>query len=176
MANSRARSLRKRPTIAEQRLWDKLKLLRAHGFHFRRQAPIGAYIVDFVCFSQRLVIEVDGVQHERPASVAADARRDADLHWRGFNVVRVPNGDLMDKLGGVMRAGCSLLNRGQDPMPSFAVYAQSLPPPLTPPHKGEGDARNAMPVRLASGGYRAHAPCDQADHSLQTDPSGKYSA
>ena len=63
VANEFARALRKRLTPQEVRLWMKLRELKALGFNFRRQAPIGPYIVDFVCFRCRLVIEADGGQH-----------------------------------------------------------------------------------------------------------------
>jgi very-short-patch-repair endonuclease len=102
MANARARQLRKRPTIGETRLWRQLRQLRHQGYHFRRQAPIDRYIVDFACFSQRLVIEVDGVQHQEPNAMAADAARDADLSWRGFKVLRFRNDELRDSMPGVM--------------------------------------------------------------------------
>ena len=63
MASEIARHLRKHPTIAEARLWDELRELRRQGYHFRRQAPIESYVVDFICFDQRLIVEVDGIQH-----------------------------------------------------------------------------------------------------------------
>jgi very-short-patch-repair endonuclease len=84
MANARARRLRKQATIGETLLWKELRELRRQGYHFQRQAPIDSYIVDFACFSQRVVIEVDGVQHQEPEALAADAARDADLKWRGL--------------------------------------------------------------------------------------------
>jgi len=63
LPNDKARELRKRLTPQEVKLWVKLRELKPLGFHFRRQAPIGSYIVDFVSFSARIVIEVDGGQH-----------------------------------------------------------------------------------------------------------------
>ena len=102
MANANARQLRKRPTIGEIRLWKELRQLRRQGYHFPRQAPIDKYIVDFACFSQRLVIEVDGVQHQEPTNRAADAARDADLSWRGFTVLRFRNDEVRDAMHGVM--------------------------------------------------------------------------
>ena len=102
MGNAIARHLRKHSTVAEKRLWRELRKLRRQGYHFRRQAPIAGYVVDFACFSQRLIIEVDGVQHEAPQARAADAARDADLAWRGFKVLRFRNGDVSETLEGVM--------------------------------------------------------------------------
>jgi hypothetical protein len=63
MANERARTLRKNLTEAEQRLWQKLKQRQIAGVKFRRQQPIGPFIVDFVCFEHRVIVEVDGGQH-----------------------------------------------------------------------------------------------------------------
>jgi very-short-patch-repair endonuclease len=102
MANARARQLRKHQTIAEIRLWRELRKLRHHGYHFRRQAPIENYIVDFACFSQRLIIELDGIQHDQPLARRKDAARDADLAWRGFKVLRFRNGDVSQSPEGVM--------------------------------------------------------------------------
>jgi very-short-patch-repair endonuclease len=102
MASEVARELRKNPTIAEARLWDELRELRRQGYHFRRQVPIEKYIVDFACLRQRLIVEVDGIQHFEPDHAAKDAARDADLEWRGFKVLRFTNADVSEKLEGVV--------------------------------------------------------------------------
>ena len=102
MANQIARALRKRPTLAEAKLWRELRQLRRQGYHFRRQAPLEDYIVDFVCFGQRLVIEVDGIQHDTADGRAADAARDAKLRANGFDVLRFRNSDVRDNCAGVM--------------------------------------------------------------------------
>lgn len=104
MANEMARRLRRNQTIAEERLWKELRQLRRQGFHFRRQVAIDDFIVDFVCFSQRLVIEVDGVQHYTSASIEKDAKRDAQLEWRGYKVLRFTNTEVADALEGVLLA------------------------------------------------------------------------
>jgi very-short-patch-repair endonuclease len=97
-----ARQLRKRLTIGETLLWKELKELRRQGYHFRRQAPIDKYIVDFACFAQRVVIEVDGIQHQEPEALAKDAARDTDRSWRGFTVLRFRNDEVSDSMHGVM--------------------------------------------------------------------------
>jgi very-short-patch-repair endonuclease len=102
MANEVAHRLRKSPTIAEARLWNELRGLRRRGYHFRRQAPIGRYIVDFACLKQRLVIEVDGIQHSTATGARADAARDANLTWCGFKVLRFTNADISQHIEGVM--------------------------------------------------------------------------
>ena len=66
MANAIERHLRKHQTVAETRLWRELRKLRLQGYHFRRQAPIARYIVDFACLSQRVIVELDGAQHDPP--------------------------------------------------------------------------------------------------------------
>src|SRR5262245_29585937 len=101
MANQVARHLRKHQTIAETKLWRELRKLRHHGYHFCRQAPISNYIVDFACLAQKVIIEVDGIQHEPKARVV-DAARDADLAWRSFKVLRFRNSDVAESLEGVM--------------------------------------------------------------------------
>jgi len=100
MANPLARVLRKRSTIAERKLWDRLRELRRQAYHFRRQAPVDAYIVDFACFEQRLIIEVDGIQNETVEGRRADAARDADLEWKGFKILRFTNSDVSENIDG----------------------------------------------------------------------------
>ena len=102
MANARARHLRKHQTVAEVRLWRELRKLRWQDYHFRRQAPVETYIVDFACFSQRLIVELDGIQHYTRRGRVADAARDADLTWRGFKVLRFRNGDVSESMEGVI--------------------------------------------------------------------------
>jgi very-short-patch-repair endonuclease len=76
MANEIARSLRKRMTPQEVKLWVHLRAWRKHGFHFRRQAPRDGHIVDFVCLKHRLIVEVDGGQHNFNAHAKRDLARD----------------------------------------------------------------------------------------------------
>ena len=73
----------------------KLRELKPLGFHFRRQAPIGRYIVDFVSFRSQLVIEADGGQHGMPEGVRSDEARDTFLLLQGFRVLRFWNSDTM---------------------------------------------------------------------------------
>ena len=72
LANENARALRKCLTPQELKLWVRLRELKAHGLHFRRQAPIGRYIVDFASFSARMVVEVGGGQHGIEAGIRSD--------------------------------------------------------------------------------------------------------
>ena len=81
----RAKRLRSNQTDAEWRLWERLRARRFVGYKFKRQQPIGGYIVDFVCFARRLVVEVDGSQH---MASPRDRRRDLWLAGEGFRVLR----------------------------------------------------------------------------------------
>jgi len=90
-SDAAAKRLRRDATFTEKRLWRELRNLRAEaGLHFRRQAPIGPYVVDFVCHAAKLVIEVDGGVHV--LKVEQDAARDAWLEGRGYRVMRFGNG------------------------------------------------------------------------------------
>jgi very-short-patch-repair endonuclease len=128
LADENARALRKRLTPEEVKLWTKLRELKGLGFHIRRQAPVGPYIVDFVSFRSRLVIEADGGQHGLPESAKADHIRDAFLVSQGFRVLRFWNSDVNANLAGVME---SILNALSKPPPD-------RPSAGHPPHKGEG--------------------------------------
>jgi very-short-patch-repair endonuclease len=94
-----ARALRARMTNAERKLWYALRDRRFAGFKFRRQVPLGPFIADFVCFSERLVIEVDGGQH---AESRRDKRRDYWFKTNNFRVLRFWNNEVLSNLEGVM--------------------------------------------------------------------------
>jgi very-short-patch-repair endonuclease len=114
LANEPARKLRKRLTPQEVELWVKLREMKSLGFHFRRQAPIGPYIVDFVSFKSRLVVEADGGQHGMPAGIQSDQTRDGFLRSQGFQVLRFWNSDIDANLEGVMETIFGALKRGAD--------------------------------------------------------------
>jgi very-short-patch-repair endonuclease len=102
MASTRARELRRNLTDAERRLWWKLRYRKVGGYRFRRQVPIGPYIVDFACLSQRLLIELDGSQHG--GNFAYDQARTRWLESRGYRVLRFWNGDVLQDIEGVLEA------------------------------------------------------------------------
>ncbi len=91
----KARSHRHHATKAESLLWYELRALKAGGLKFRRQSPIGPYIVDFVCLSAGLIVEVDGDWHETEAAMRHDANRDAYLRSLGFMLVRIDEPDVI---------------------------------------------------------------------------------
>jgi very-short-patch-repair endonuclease len=97
-----ARQLRKSQTSAERRLWRALRNRSLARWKFRRQEPIDRYIVDFVCVSARLVVEVDGATHSTADELRHDARRTKVLEACGFHVMRVGNSDIYSNLDGVL--------------------------------------------------------------------------
>ncbi len=101
---ARARALRYAATPPERHLWSYLKTLRPQGHHFRRQAPFRGYFLDFVCYSQRLVIEIDGAHHGTPSQQAHDQIRDTVLSREGFRTLRFLATDVMINLEGVATA------------------------------------------------------------------------
>jgi very-short-patch-repair endonuclease len=97
-----ARRLREHTTEAEDRLWRRLRRLSVSGSHFRRQVPIGPYVVDFACLAVRLVVEVDGSQHAAANNMARDAERTRWLEAEGYTVVRFWNSEITDNMDGVL--------------------------------------------------------------------------
>ena len=93
MNTQSARALRNNLTDAERRLWQKLKRRQIATVKFRRQQPIGAFIVDFVCFERRVIVEVEGGQHSEP--VPYDEQRTRWLTAQGYLVLRFWNNDVL---------------------------------------------------------------------------------
>jgi very-short-patch-repair endonuclease len=109
--------MRSEATDAEHRLWQLLRAHRFAGYKFRRQVPIDFYIADFLCFAERLILEIDGGQH---AESPSDARRDAYLEAQGFRVLRIWNNDLFTNEEGVMTSVFNALEQPPLPNPSPA--------------------------------------------------------
>jgi very-short-patch-repair endonuclease len=123
----RARRLRKNKTLGEKAMQEYPRSLRPFGAHLRREVPIGPFIVDFAWLSARIVIEVDGASHDLPGRSERDGERDIFLHSQGFRVIRLRDADV-------------IANAAK----AFAIIEEAVrphlsPPPLTPPHKGEGN-------------------------------------
>ena len=91
-----------RPLKAEKLLWQKLRARQLGGAKFRRQTPIGPYIVDFVSFEHRLVVEIDGGQHNASERGQHDLKRTAWLEAQGFRVLRFWNNQVLANLEGVL--------------------------------------------------------------------------
>jgi len=98
-----ARAMRHEMTQAELRLWLHLRKPGVAGLRFRRQVPIGPFIVDFFCPQRRLIVEV-GDQHGYPEGERRDAERDAWLAAQGYRMIRVSNRDVMSNIDGVCHA------------------------------------------------------------------------
>ncbi|MBI2260226.1 MAG: endonuclease domain-containing protein [Caulobacterales bacterium] len=94
--------MRRHLTPPEARLWRCLKGGNLHGVKFRRQHPIGPYILDFYCASAKLGIEVDGAAHGTPEQMAHDRRRTIWLETRGVTLLRYPALAIRDNLDGVL--------------------------------------------------------------------------
>ena len=98
----RAKELRKKATPVEKILWEKLRNRQLHGLKFRRQHPLGTFIVDFYCPAQRLVIELDGDIHRYKE--AEDHARNELLEVKGYKVIRFWNNEVEENLDKVLEA------------------------------------------------------------------------
>lgn len=121
---NRARQLRTNQTEAERKLWYHLRAHRFMDLKFRRQKPIGFYIVDFICFERFLIIEIDGSQHNEQQEY--DNRRTRRLAAEGFTVLRFWNHDVLNRTAAVLEL---IRERVESVRPS---------PPAPLPQAGEG--------------------------------------
>jgi very-short-patch-repair endonuclease len=121
-ARARTRTLRQNMTGAERRVWQILRLHQMQGYKFRRQVPIGRYIAHFVCHEARLIVEIDGGQHDR--SSPREAERTGFLQNEGYRVLRFWNNEVLRNLDGVHRTIADELGR--------------ITPAQTLPHQGGG--------------------------------------
>ena len=122
----KSRSLRRDATGPERRLWWHLKRLQIGSSHFRRQAAIGPYFVDFACHQKRIAIEVDGETHTSTSAQQRDDLRSAYLASSGYRVLRFWNDEIMSNIDGVLE----VIHQ--------AMTEQGAPPPLTPPRAARG--------------------------------------
>ena len=124
LTTTHARQLRTAMTDAERYLWRSLRLRQFDGYKFRRQHPLGHYVVDFVCVEAKLVVEVDGGQHSERQEY--DASRTEWLRQKGFRVLRFWNHEVMNDIEAVKTVIWEALHEG------------SRPPPRPSPYEGEG--------------------------------------
>jgi very-short-patch-repair endonuclease len=103
-----ARKLRTRMTDAETKLWQELRAKRFENYKFRRQAPIGKYIADFVCYERKLIVEVDGSQHRDSQH---DSVRGLWLGEQGYRVLRLWNRDVLKDMNGALLSILDALER-----------------------------------------------------------------
>ena len=113
-------------TDAERRMWQILRSQQMKGYKFRRQVPIGRYIADFVSHEARLIVEIDGGQHER--SSPKEAERSAFLRNEGYRILRFWNNEVLANLDGVHEA--------------IVEELRCITPTQTLPHPGGGLLRS----------------------------------
>jgi very-short-patch-repair endonuclease len=113
---SRAREMRHTPAVTEKIFWNEVRDRKLDGFKFRRQVLIGPYIADYVCAEKKLIVELDGVLHDKRRGY--DARRDAFLEQKGYRVIRFKNEDLLDDMSGTLEYIRRELCAAPSPRPS----------------------------------------------------------
>ena len=96
-----AQDLRKNMTDAEIKLWSAIRMKQLKGYQFYRQRVIGNYIVDFFCPRAKIVIEVDGSQHNEISAIENDRKRDKYMEIRGFKVLRYNDVEVLNNIQGV---------------------------------------------------------------------------
>ena len=117
MGDRRVRNLRHNMTDAERRLWSRLRN-EALGYDFRRQHRLGNYVVDFVCLERRLVVEVDGGQHNLEPHIDHDRRRTEWLTSDGFEVLRFWNNEVLSATDDVVETIWHKLREPREGLPS----------------------------------------------------------
>ena len=130
-AQKNARALRREMTDSERKLWSGLRSEQL-GVKFRRQHPLGNYITDFACLDPKLIVELDGSQHQTQEGY--DGRRDAFLRAQGFEVLRFGSNDPFVNFEGVLQA---VINRLDE-------LTAACPHPSLPP-EGEGAKSRSYP-------------------------------
>ena len=123
IAQRRSRILRNNSTDAERFLWQHLRGRQLDGYRFRRQVPIGGYIADFACLDAKLVIELDGGQHQETR--AYDERRERRIETHGYRIIRFWDTEVFNETIAVLET----IKRELD---------SACPHPSLPPQAGEG--------------------------------------
>jgi very-short-patch-repair endonuclease len=134
----RARQLRREPTEAEAFLWEQLRGRAFKDLKFRRQFPLGNYIVDFVCLDKLLIIELDGGGHNEDAQRKYDAVRDAWLRSQGFRILRYWNNEVLEEWENVAEG-------------IWKAVKDTPSPPAPLPRGARGEMRDATLPRAARG-------------------------
>jgi UDP-N-acetylmuramoylalanine-D-glutamate ligase/very-short-patch-repair endonuclease len=144
-----ARRMRRDPTPAERKLWQALRKRQAAGLKFRRQTPLGPFIVDLYCSSSRLVVELDGISH---IDSQIDPARDAWMQSQGIRILRYSNHEVLSNCEGVCLA--------------IEQIARSTPPP-NPLPQGEGESSSSSPLPHSLAHILADAPALPGTHNAQ---------
>jgi very-short-patch-repair endonuclease len=125
-----SKEFRKNPTKAEKRLWNRLRAHRLDGLHFRRQVVLGPYIVDFICYTARLVIEADGDIHLNQKDM--DLERDRFLESLGLRVIHISNEEILhdeENVVSSIRQACKKLSKSKEDIPdrlSFLYHEKKI--------------------------------------------------
>jgi adenine-specific DNA-methyltransferase len=175
-----ARKLRRSSTDVERKLWHRIRDKQIEDFRFRRQRPIGKYIVDFVCLDAMLIIEVDGSQHAE--AIAADVARTQFLESLGYRVVRFWNNEVIDNVEGVLeRVREALLQLAtSNPTPTLplagegAGYASANASTRTPSSAPRG--KQPPGLRRAGMARRSKKPPPPSAVPLAGEGAGQASA
>lgn len=117
MKQEQASQLRNAATDAERKLWSMLRNKQFGGLRFRRQQPIGPYIVDFFCSPAKLIVELDGDQHGEDRNVLYDEARTRWLSARGYSILRFPNGEFLKHPEIVVESIWNALESSAIPLP-----------------------------------------------------------
>ncbi len=150
-AQRRARALRNQATDAERTLWRFLRLRQLGGYRFRRQVPTGSYIVDFACLEAKLVIELDGGQHQEQQS--HDWMRDRQIEAQGFCVMRFWDNELFRQTQAVLEQIMRVLEMNRPHSGPAALQVSRCPPQAGEgigktdrlPEAGEGTGKTDHP-------------------------------
>ena len=157
-----AKALRQRQTDAEGLLWHYLRKKQLGGYKFRRQQPIGPYIVDFACMPEKLLVELDGGQHAERAD--HDERRDAFLRSKGFRVLRFWNNEVFENCFGVLERVYEALPNPPPRQPEPAGSTAATPP------QGGSDGTpspDSTPSPLKAEGEGGGAPAPAAEWTVE---------
>ena len=161
----RAKDLRRAMSLPELLLWDCLRAGRLGGHRFRRQHPVGPYVLDFFCPSARLAVEVDGSHHDLPESIRHDAKRDRWLAEHEIRVMRIAAHDILDDHGieGVVTAIAGAAGGAAIPAAYRSSVGTAPPPPpaAVPLPRFAGEDRKAHSVDAAD----PHPFTGEGDHA-----------
>ena len=164
MASEFARRLRQDMTEEERILWSELRRKQVMGLRFRRQVPLGSYVVDFACLEHRFIVEIDGLQHRERENQVRDEIRTAWLEAQGFRVFRAWNGEIRDNLNGVIESMLGEMGLLNPPMQERPLRVAEVPPPAL---------RATSPAssrRLASGERGEEKPQHGAQNGKPSSP------
>ena len=112
-----SRQLRKNMTLQEKKLWSVIRNRQFFGYRFRRQFPIGQYIVDFICREKKIIIEIDGGQHNEIKNIHYDNKRTEYLISEGYKVMRFWNNDIDKNISGVYEKLKEVFEIGENTTP-----------------------------------------------------------